>query len=285
MYSNVKQLLAYAAMAILFATCTKQSELPGEPPVPPVEIPKNIIIDSSDGVSTTGLDAPKRGIIISRAGMIDAWVRKFRELIGPLSLNESQPLGRREVNWDDIVLFLTNNNGFPGNYFNRTDAGAPYDRKRGIELTTPGDGFRVSNNQFGDIDSLYRDEFIPYSPLRNITSVGSNIIDIHFKSPGSDKPGYVHGFGVVLSDVNIPGSTSVSLYSGKFFLGTFPIKIADTGEFSFFGIYLPQVKITRARIKLGEAPLGNGVKDVCDSPAGKDLVAMDDLIFSNPRRL
>jgi hypothetical protein len=285
MYSNVKQLLTMSAITILLIACSKQTEQTGQLPLPPDEIPGNIIVDSSDDVTINGADAGKRAVIISKSGMIDAWVRKFRELLGPISLNESQPLGRREVSWDDVVLFLTNNNGFPGNYFNRTDAGSPYNRRTGIELTTPGTGFRVSNNQFGDIDSLYRDEFIPYSPLKNITAVGSNIVDIHFKSPGSDKPGYVHGFGVVFSDVNIAGSTMVSLYSGKFFLGNFPVKIADTGEFSFFGIYLPQVKITRARIKLGEAPLGNGVKDVCDSPTGKDLVVMDDLIFSNPRRL
>jgi hypothetical protein len=284
MYSNVKQLLPVAAMAILFAACSKQSEQL-EGPLPPKEIPDKIIVDSGDNVSTGGLDARKRAIIISKAGMIDAEVRKFRELVGPLSLNPSQPDGRREVNWDDVVLFLTNNNGFPGDYFNRTDVGAPYNRMRGIVLTTPGTGFRVSNNQFGDIDSLYRDEFIPYSSLKNITSLGSNIIDIDFKSPGSEKQGYVHGFGAVFSDVNIAGSTSVSLYSGKFFLGSFPVKIADTGEFSFLGIYLPHVKITRVRIKLGEAPLGNGVQDVCDSPTGRDLVVMDDLIFSNPRKL
>jgi hypothetical protein len=285
MYSNVKQLVAVTAMAILFAACSKQSEQPGQSPVPPGGMPDNVIIDSGDHVMPDGFDARKRAIIISKAGMIDDAVRKFRDLVGPLSLNESQPFGRREVNWDDVVLFLTNNNGFPGDYFNRTDAGAPYNRKRGIVLTTPGAGFRVSNNQFGDIDTLYRDEFIPFSPLKNITSLGSNIIDINFKSPGSDKEGYVHGFGAVFSDVNITGSTIVSLYSGKFLLGSFPVRIADTGEFSFFGIYLPHFKITRVRIKLGEAPLGNGVQDVCDSPMGRDLVVMDDLIFSNPRRL
>jgi hypothetical protein len=282
MYSNVKQLMAMTAMAILFAACSKQSEQPGQTPG---SIPDNVIVDSSDDVMANGLDARKRAIIITKAGMIDDAVRKFRDLLGPLSLNESQPLGRREVNWDDVILFLTNNNGFPGDYFNRTDAGGPYNRKRGIVLTTPGAGFRVSNNQFGDIDTLYRDEFIPYSPLKNITSLGSNIIDINFKSPGSDKAGYVHGFGAVFSDVNIAGSTIVSLYSGKFLVGNFPVKIADTGEFSFFGIYLPYIRITRVRIKLGEAPLGYGVQDVCDSPTGRDLVVMDDLIFSNPRRL
>lgn len=263
-------------VAISFAACSKESKEPQAATDPQ---------ESEEFVESSRRHSWKKTVVISEAGKIDSAVSKFRNLLGPISLNELQTGGRREVTWDDVILFLTNNNNFPGNYFNRTDAGGPFTQKRGIILSTPGNGFRVSNNHFADIDTLFSDEFVPFSATKNFSTLGSNILDIQFKEPGTNKNGYVRGFGAVFSDVNIEGSTYVALYSGNELIGSYKVKIADTGEFSFLGVYFPDKKITRARIRLGAASITSGKKDVCDSPAGVDLVVLDDLIFSNPRRL
>jgi hypothetical protein len=286
MNRHVKQMMVAAAV-IIFASCSK--DVKDNVQLPDPQDRKETKDSTFDDPEASLARSPRHGIrrrfqLFSESVAIDASLTKFRDLLGPLNWNATQTGGRKEINWDDVVLALTNNNIFPGNYYNRTDAGGPYDRKRGIEFTTPGSGFRVSNNKFADLDPLYADEFIPYSSVKNFTSLGSNIIDIHFKEPGTSKPGYVHGFGAIFSDVNIDGTTWVALWSGKEYIGKFKVKIADTGQFSFLGIYMPHKKITRARIHLGEAALGNGTQDVCDSPTGSDLVALDDVLFSTPRR-
>jgi hypothetical protein len=284
MNRHVKQTLAIA-LAIFFASCTKDPKENDQVPDSRNRETKDSTLTETEVARSPRHDARRRLHVISQSVNIDSGLSRFRELLGPLNWNAAQSGGRKEINWDDVVLALTNTDIFPGDYYNRTDAGGPYDRKRGIVFTTQSNKFRVSNNKFADIDPLYSDEFVPFSPLKNFTSRGSNIIDVHFKEPGTDKPGYVQGFGAVFSDVNISGSASVSLYSGYNLIGNYKVKIADTGQPSFLGIYMPGKKITRVRIKLGEAALGNGLQDVCDSPNGKDLVTLDDVIFSTPRKL
>jgi len=259
--------------AVAFTACKKDSQ----------QVMHHGAQDETDALTQVNGFTEKPPVIISESGDIQAAVQQFRDLLGPLSLNETMTGGRREINWDNVHLFMTNNNNFPGTYFNRTDPEGPFMQKTGVLLTTPGAGFRVSNNHFSDIDSSYNDEFIPFSGLKNLVALQSNTIDINFKKPGTDKTGYVQGFGVVFNDVNVEGSTTVTLYSGKMLIGTYRVKIADTGGASFLGIYLPGKKITRARLILGQSPIGKGIKDVCDSDTGYDLVALDDLIFSVPQ--
>jgi hypothetical protein len=285
MNRHVKQTLAIA-LAIFFASCTKETKENSElPDSQNRETKDSLFADPEAELARSPRHGVRRKLhIFSESVNIDSSLSRFRELLGPLNWNATQSGGRKEINWDDVVLALTNTDIFPGDYYNRTDPDGPYTRKRGIVFTTQGNKFRVSNNRFSDIDPLYSDEFVPFSQLKNFTSRSSNIIDVHFKEPGTDKPGYVQGFGLVFSDVNIEGSTSVSLYSGYNFIGNYKVKIADTGQPSFLGIYMPGKKITRARIRLGEVALGNGLQDVCDSPNGKDLAALDDVIFSTPRK-
>ncbi len=49
------------------------------------------------------------------------------------------PGGRREINWDGVPAAFTNNDLFPGNFFN-------VNSPRGVLFTTDGSGFRISNN-------------------------------------------------------------------------------------------------------------------------------------------
>jgi|GEM_PF-1872110 len=221
--------------------------------------------------------------IFNKGGDIDSAVQRFRDLLGPISSNELMTDGRREINWDDVVIALTNNDSFPGTYYHRTDEYANWQRKRGVVYTTPGTGFRVTSNHFSDIDPSYLHQFYPYSGAKTFTPLNSNIVDFHFKVPGTNVPGYVTGFGAVFSDVDQHFSTQVSLFSGYRYLGTYTVKPSGSGTHSFFGFYFPGKKITRVRVKLGNASLKPGRKEF-SGKWGHDLVVLDDLIFSNPKK-
>src|SRR6185503_2989208 len=85
--------------------------------------------------------------IVSATGDIAAAVNDYRDLLGTLNPNIAgeQPGGRREINWDGVPAAFTNNDNFPGNFFN-------VNSPRGVLFTTDGAAFRVSSNGYVDVN-------------------------------------------------------------------------------------------------------------------------------------
>jgi len=212
-------------------------------------------------------------------------LNEFRDSLGTLNSKPGAKGGRREVNWDGGPANLTNNNLFPGDFFAATDPTLPDGRKRGLINTTPGTGFSISDNDFSFINPKYDDQFNDFSPKKTFIAVGSNITDNFFKVPGTNIDATVQGFGVVFSDVNSASSTSLEFYNGERLLGSFKVPNIgnnNPGGFSFLGVYFPNEKVTRVRIYSGNAPLSPTQDDLSDG-GGKDLVVMDDFIYSEPQ--
>lgn len=229
-------------------------------------------------------------IVIKAAGDIEAAVSEFRVLLGALNTTPNIPPeqgGRREINWDGVPAGFTNNALFPADFFAAFDPALPNGRKRGLLYSTPGNGFSVSDSNFLFIDPTYENQFKDFSPAKTFIAAGSNITDNFFKVPGTNVDASVQGFGAVFSDVNTASSTSMEFYDGDRLLGTF--KVPNVGNnnpagFSFLGVYFPNEKVTRVRIFCGSAALAQGQKDLSDG-GGKDLVVMDDFIYSEPKAL
>lgn len=225
---------------------------------------------------------PKPEVIVIRAsGDIDAALDEFRELLGRLNTTPGASGGRREINWDGVPGMFTNNNLFPGNFFAAFNENDPVGRKRGLLSTTPGNGFSISDKDFVNLDSAFTGQFRAFSPAKTFIANGSVITDNFFKIPGTNTDATVQGFGVVFSDVDNSASTSMEFFSGEKSLGSF--KVPNNGNnkpggFSFLGVYFPNEKVSRVRIYSGNAPLSTPREDL----AGKDLVIMDDFIYSEP---
>jgi hypothetical protein len=164
-------------------------------------------------------------------------------------------------------------------------------RAAGALFTTPGTGVQVSGDtstpfadpdlpDFGETNPTYIDAFEAFSAPRLFTSIGSNVIDTRFVVPDTDTPADTNGFGVVFSDVNVEGPTTMQYFDRKGkSLGTFVVP-ATAGQqtFSFLGVIFDKKRIARVRITQGEAALAPGVNDL--APA--DLVVTDDFIFGFP---
>jgi hypothetical protein len=193
--------------------------------------------------------------------------------------------GFRNINWDAVSTEVSDPNLLPRDFFNSNSP-------RGLFMSTPGVGFLLSAPEvnptntpvrFGSLDPSYPDEFELFSEERLFIALGSTITDNRFFVPSS--PGTaasIFGFGVVFSDVDILGSTSLEFFDfNNQSLGVFTAPVQD-GGLSFLGVsFDPGERVGSVRITAGNAALGAGIRD----GGGLDVVAMDDFIYSEPQAI
>jgi hypothetical protein len=199
----------------------------------------------------------------------------FRTALGGLLNAPNTPptdSGRREINWDGVPAAVTNVDTFPAGFFN-------VNSKRGTLLATPGIGLRVDSSDFGAST-----QFKSFSPKKLFAAVGSNRVEVDFKLAGTSTNGLVTGFGVVFTDVDVAGSTRVELYDSTGALIADLAAPARSGarEFSLIAAVFDVPIIARALIISGDAALNAGLADVSEGGT-KDLVAMDDFVYGEPR--
>jgi hypothetical protein len=227
---------------------------------------------------------------------IQTVVDQFRaDLGGGLNPNNGQSFttGRREINWDGVPDNFSAPNNMPPNFFN-------VNSPRGVVFSSIGaNTFQVSAKAvnptntpilFGDIDPTYANEFKTFSPERLFTarttgSFPNNVVEVSFFIPGTSIPATVSGFGVVFTDVDAVGNAFVEFYArdGSWLGGqVFNAPSADKG-LSFIGVsFNAGERIARAVITSGNNRLQAGNTD---GPAGRDIIAMDDFIYGEPRAL
>ena len=181
--------------------------------------------------------------------------------------------GRREVNWEAGNPPLN----MPGSYFNTSP------QTRGLMLSTPGSGFVVSDTgsdvRFDTFNAGYPAQFSnTFSPLRLMSPVASNIIQVTFQIPGTSNPGAVSGFGAVFVDVDLPNTSRLSFYDTADNLVLARYVLSDPEELSFLGVTFDAgTSIARVQIELGNALLG------ASDLGGTDIVVLDDFIFGEPQ--
>lgn len=259
-------LLAASALTFSFAACEKYES--------PVVANKNSSVEFAARTNSK----PQIFKAFGTTADITIGLDQFRTAIGSdLNTAPGAVGGRREINWDGVPADFTNNNLFPGNFFAQIDPALPNSRKRGITFLNFS-GFRVSNNNFADIDPSYADEFASFSPSRTFMPAHSNFTEVQFKVPGTNTTAYVESFGVVFSDIEKGSSTTIELFDDNYeSIGVFMAHPqTGKGKFSFLGVRIPGVKIAKVVIKSGEVPLGD--KDI--SAGG-----MYDFIYSEPKAL
>jgi hypothetical protein len=220
---------------------------------------------------------------------IQAAVDSFRAALGdPNNANAPGPLasGRREINWDGGGLTANSPGGTPFNVFLNT---------RGAQFIAPGGTGFVQAPASGGTDggleafftnATYGATFGFFSPVRLFVPVGSNTTEARFFVPGSAgaAPAEVSGFGAVFSDVDLADTTKIDYFdrSGNL-LGEKVVPIGTTADksLSFLGVVFDEgEKVFRVGITTGTDALGVGTND---NPAdGVDLVALDDVLYSEP---
>src|SRR5262245_9296842 len=132
------RVLGAAAFALSLGACSS-SNMPSQPST-----------FSEDSQAATESRIKHLARVVRAAGDIGSTVADFQLALGTLNPNApgSQLSGRREINWDAVPAAFTNTDNFPGDFFNQPAVG----RARGVVFTTPGTGFRTSDNNFVDLN-------------------------------------------------------------------------------------------------------------------------------------
>lgn len=219
--------------------------------------------------------------IITATGTVDVTnaISDFRTLLGSPDNGDatgSQAGGRREISWDNVPANLTNVDSYPEDFFNTNSP-------RGVILTFPAGGFRVSDNDFSDVNPTYDAEFNAFSSPKTAAPAGGNVYTATFRIPGEDKAARVNGFGLIFADVDLPGSSSLELFNGSQSLGVFfaPTR-SDSDGLSFLGVKFNGQVVTHASITTGQGALGAGIEDVSNGGT-LDLVVLDNILYSEPQ--
>lgn len=228
----------------------------------------------------TGLKAHDGAQILRATGNILAGVQQYRALLGDPNngVGGTFAAGRREINWDGVPAVRTNTNDFPGNFFN-------VNSPRGAVFTTPGTGFRVSDNGFTDVNGAYAGAFNTFSPTRLFSAVGSTEIEVRFFLPGTTTPARVTGFGAVFAGVDRSRSATIEYYdAGGHRIETVAApRAVDATGLSFAGVVFDAPVVASVRISAGDAPIGASAPNT--STGKTDLVVMDDFIYGEPRAM
>jgi hypothetical protein len=182
---------------------------------------------------------------------------------------------RREINWDGVPDALADPNALPGDFFNITSP-------RGAVFTTPGSGFLVSANagQAAPVLFGFPNDFATFSAQRLFTAVGSNITDVSFFLPGTATAATTSAFGLVFTDVEVAGLTSIDFFDvdGDLIFSRDALVSGNAG-LSFVGAVVSGGSIARVRITAGlNTILANGQ---LGNP-NDDVVAMDDFLYAEP---
>ena len=222
--------------------------------------------------------------VVRGAGDIRGKVDEFRTLLGSDNGGGpgGNPVGRREINWDQVPDQFARPNLLPSDFFNAKEP----PRARGALLETPGEGVAVSADEdnpshaavrFGDINATYSDRFKTFSAERLFSPIRSNEVNLSFFVPGGTTAGAVRGFGAVYTDIDKAENTAFEYFDrdGKS-LGKFSAPVASQG-LSFLGVVFPTAVVARVRIRYGTGKLGP------DDSANYDVAVMDDFIYGEPQ--
>ena len=218
-------------------------------------------------------------VVFAANGDINTELNEFRNKLGTLNTTPGATSGRREINWDAIADAQTGIQ-LPGDFFNATGAGAPVTRQRGLIYAGTHEAM-VSKNSFENINANASSEFSSFSGDKSFAVVDAPEWPVEFRVAGQITPAVVNGMGIVFCDVDKPSSTFLEFFNDGISLGKFFVPAHDAGsKFSFLGVYFPNQKITS--VKVGhEGKLADGEKDISNGGT-KDLVIMDDFIYSEP---
>lgn len=202
--------------------------------------------------------------------------------------------GRREINWDAVLLDGTDFNNNTTVLVANKVTGIPVNRfqARGVIFKTV---TAVANDGFVSTNAGVANQFPAFSPANTFGPFNSNKVEVNFvlASAPTTTPvqGAVRGFGVVFLDVEQADTTNIEYFNGTVSLGKFAVPPGASGQLEFLGVLFNAPIVTRVIITTGTGQIFSfnnnqvtaGPADITNNATQyADQVAMDDFVYAEP---
>ena len=218
--------------------------------------------------------------VVAGSGDITGVVAQFRALLGdPLNgvTPGAQAAGRREINWDAVPAAFSDNDAFPGDFFNTRSP-------RGAVFTTQGPGVPGERQQPGRRGSELRGPVRLLQPAEDVRGRGQHRHDRRVPGAGFSNPrrrarlrSGVRGRGP--AGLGQPSSSSGR---AEAWAGSRRRCGRGTARSPSWASSSRTRWSPASGSPPGRAPLSAGVKDISDG-GSQDLVVMDDFLYSEPQ--
>jgi hypothetical protein len=198
----------------------------------------------------------------------------------------AQTSGFRAINWDGVKLDGTDFNGNTTVISAGKTIGIPPNRFQGRGVLFD-EIYAVSGDGFASVNAAVAGAFPAFSPANTFAPFNENTIDVAFVLPSDPTSkaarAAVRGFGAIFEDVEKANVSSIEYFNGDVSLGRYFVPAGAHAETEFLGVLFDAAVVTRVRLTLGDATIFNLFGGaVSAGPAGADLVATDDFLYSEP---
>lgn len=224
--------------------------------------------------------ATEQPVVVTSAGDVTSAVTSFKAALGNNNTTTGVTGGRREINWDGVPDSFALND-IPLDFFNPTGTGAVVQRQRGFVYDKEG-SFRVSSAGFSELKTAAIADVQAFSGAKTFANVSAALWPAAFRVAGQNTLAAVKSVGVVFVGVDLANTSYIELFSGAKSLGKFFAEPYNaSGKHSFVGVSFSNNIITSFTIMHGNGVIESTDKDISNG-GDKDLVALDDIIFSEP---
>jgi hypothetical protein len=219
-------------------------------------------------------------VVVTAAGDVTNAVTTFKTSLGNNNTTTGVTGGHREINWDAVPDSFALNN-IPLDFFNPTGTNAAVQLQRGFVYDKQG-GFRVSSAGFSELKTAAIADVQAFSGAKTFANVSAPLWPAGFRVAGQNALAAVKSVGVVFVGVDLPNTSYIEPFSGEKSLGKFFAEPHSAGgKHSFVGVSFSNNIVTSVKIMHGNGVIESTDKDISNG-GDKDLVALDDIIFSEP---
>lgn len=218
--------------------------------------------------------------VITGIGNITEKVTVFKNQLGVLNTTTGVTGGRREINWDALPDSFALSD-IPKDFFNPVGANAVLQRQRGFEYDAQG-SFRSSKQGFAEIKPVAISDIEAFSGTKTFANVTAPAWPAAFKVAGQTTPAAISSIGVVFVGVDLANTTYIEPFEGSKSLGKFFAEPHNNeSPFSFVAVTFNNPKITSVKVVHGNGLIESSDVDISNGGT-KDLVVLDDIIYSEP---
>lgn len=220
-------------------------------------------------------------------------INDFRTAIGggPNTAPSPQIGGRREINWDGVLLDGTDFGGNTVVIDRNHTVGIPVNRfqARGAIFA---EVYAVSGDGFASVNPATAGDFPAFSPKNVFSMFSDNTIEMKFVQASAPTTAPidagVRGFGAIFVDVQLADNSSIEYFNGSTSLGKYFVTPGNPGDPEFLGVLFDQPVVTSVELTVGNKILfffdgkkatPGGAKNLAD---GEDISVLDDFVYSEP---